>query len=789
MREQLPTRAEIGKLPPDGGPEFNRLIFETSPYLLQHARNPVDWYPWGEEAFARARAEDRPIFLSVGYATCHWCHVMARESFEDEETARVLNEHFVAIKVDREERPDIDELYMTATQLMTGAGGWPMSVWLTPDGRPWYAGTYFPPASTHGLPGFRDLLQALAETWRTRRAEVEAQADQICQAIRSSARSRAIARVPLSLALLRGAVEALSDNFDERFGGFGDAPKFPPHATLRLLLFEYRRSGEERALEMARKTMDAMARGGIHDHVGGGFHRYATDRAWLVPHFEKMLYDNAQLARSYAELFAITGEPEHARTARRTCEWVLREMTEPGGGFYAALDADSEGVEGKFYQWTRAEVMEVLGEEAGALFADIFHLRDDGDSSPAGAAHATTIPHLSRIGPEPELWPWIDRATATLRTHRDTRVRPLRDEQVLAAWNGLMIGGLATAGRLLDEPGYLEAAARAAEFVLTHMRADGRLLHVWCDGAARVPGYLDDYAFLAEGLLDLHAATGDARWLEEARALADAMLELFGDEGGGFFFTAEDTGKLLARFKRPFDGATPAGNGVAALVLVRLAAITGEARYMNAARATLETFSTAMRNVPTATGSLLLATGEYLALVGESPTDHAGDATEEGADTRVTRGPLTVEAWASARAVRPGDDLRVAVRIEIAEGWHINSHDPRQDYLAPTKLVVLDPPDVGLREVRYPEGVIATPDFTDEALSVYRGEVWLVARLAVADDAAEGPCTIHLELATQACDDTHCGAPERHLLELPLRIDAEAAPERRHSALFARFEE
>jgi len=786
MREELPTRAEIEKLPPDGGPRFNRLIFESSPYLLQHARNPVDWYPWGEDACARARSEDKPVFLSVGYATCHWCHVMERESFEDEETARVLNESFVAIKVDREERPDIDELYMTATQLMTGAGGWPMSVWLTPDGRPWYAGTYFPPEGAFGRPGFRDLLRALAETWRSRRAEVEAQANQLQEAIRSSARLRETAAVPLSAVLLSGAVEALSDHFDERFGGFGGAPKFPPHPALRLLLFEHRRTGEARALAMARKTMDAMAREGIHDQVGGGFHRYATDREWFVPHFEKMLYDNGQLARAYAELFALTADPEHARTARRICDWALREMTDPAGGFYCALDADSEGVEGRFYLWTRAEVTDVLGEEPGAVFARVFDIRDGGNfrDEASGDRAEASIPHLGLEGPEPELWSWIDEATAALRVRRAARVWPLRDDKVLAAWNGLMIGGLATAGRVLREPRYLEAAVRAAEFVLAQMRADGRLLRTWRAGEAKLPAYLDDHAFVAEGLLDLHDATGDARWLDAARALADAMLEHFGDEGGGFFFTAAEGEELLARLKRPFDGATPSGNGIAALVLVRLAAATGEARYREAARTTLETFSAAMRNAPTSTESLLLATGEYLALVGEPEAATAAVAPPEA---RVARGPLTVEAWASARAARPGGELQVAVRIGIAEGWYINSHAPVQDYLTPTELAVLDPPQVGLRELRYPDGATVTPRFSDEALSVYAGESWLLARLTVPDDAAEGATTIRLELAAQACDASACAAPERYLVELPLRIDAAATPEERHATVFARF--
>ncbi len=790
MHEELPTREEIAQLPPDGGPEFNRLIFESSPYLLQHARNPVDWYPWGDEAFERARAEDRPIFLSVGYSTCHWCHVMARESFENHATARVLNEHFIAIKVDREERPDIDEIYMTATQLLTGAGGWPMSVWLTPGGRPWYAGTYFPPRGAQGRPGFRDLLRSLAETWRERREEVEAQASRVADAVRGSAAMREMAPVELTHALARGAVEALADRFDPVHGGFSAAPGFPPHAALRLLLDHYRRTGEPHALEMAVATLNAMARGGIHDHLGGGFHRYSTDARWLVPHFEKMLYDNGQLARSYAEAWCITRSPEHEQAARGICEWVLREMTSLHGGFFSALHADSEGVEGKFYVWTRAEIEEVLGDTEGALFADIFNVRSGGNfrDEATGQPSGTNILHLGREGLEhEELRPWIEQKKLPLRERRGQRVWPGRDEKVLAAWNGLMIDGLAAAGRLLDEPRYVAAAARAAEFVLAAMRDEhGRLLRTWRDGEAKLPGYLDDHAFMAQGLLALHEATGEARWLDEARALTDGMLARFADEGGGLFFTADDSEELLARVKRPFDGATPSENGVAALVLVRLAELTGEARYLDAARRTLETFSAAMRNAPTATETLILATEAYLELTEGRP---AVEAESEEPDARAVRAPLTVEAFASRRAARPGDEVEVAVRVEIAEGGHINSREPLQDYLAPTELTLAEGEALELIGVSYPEGERVTPEFSDEALSVYGDGTWLVARVRVRGDAEEGAAPIRLTLSAQACDDRSCGRPERYALELPLRIAQDAPAGSRHEAVFARLRE
>ncbi len=787
MHDELPTREEIAQLPPDGGPEFNRLIFESSPYLRQHARNPVDWYPWGEEAFARARAEDQPIFLSVGYSTCHWCHVMARESFENQATARVLNEHFIAIKVDREERPEIDEIYMIATQLLTGSGGWPMSVWLTPDGRPWYAGTYFPPSRAGGRPGFRELVRELAESWRDRREEVEAQANRLAEAVRGSARMREMAPVELSHVLARGAVEAFGDRFDPVDGGFSDAPKFPPHAALRLLLDYQRRTGEPDALEMAVTTLDAMARGGIHDHVGGGFHRYSTDERWLLPHFEKMLYDNGQLARAYAEAWWITRSPEHEQAARGICEWVLREMTSLEGGFFSALDADSEGIEGKFYLWTRAEIEEVLGESEGALFADIFKVRVAGNfrDEPTGEATGLNILHLGRRGLEhEELWPWVEQKKPVLRERRGQRVWPHRDEKVLAAWNGLMIDGLAAAGRLLDEARYVAAAARAAEFVLTQMRDDdGRLLRTWRNGEAKLAGYLDDYAFMAQGLLALHEATGEARWLDEARALTDGMLARFADERGGFFFTAEDGEELLARVKRPFDGATPSENGVAALVLVRLAEATGEARYLDAARRTLETFSAAMRNAPTATATLIVATEAYLELAEERGGERPATVQP---DARVVRTPLTVEAFASRRIARPGDEVEVAVRIEIADGRHINSHEPLHDYLEPTELTLAAGEALELEEVRYPEGRRVTPALSDEAMSVYVGETWLLARLRVHDDA-EGAAPIRLTLSAQACNEGACGRPERYALELPLRIVEDAPAGGRHEAVFARL--
>ncbi|NLO05533.1 MAG: DUF255 domain-containing protein [candidate division WS1 bacterium] len=792
MSHDLPSPDERAALPPDGGDQFNRLIFESSPYLLQHARNPVDWRPWGDEALELARELDRPVFLSVGYSTCHWCHVMERESFEDERIAAVLNAQFIPIKVDREERPDLDEIYMTATQLVTGRGGWPNSVWLTPDGRPWYAGTYFPPEGRRGMPGFRDLLEGLAETWQTRRAEVEAQANQLQDAIRQSALPHETAPVPLTEGLLTGAVEALSDRYDGRYGGFGGAPKFPPHASLRLLLFMQATGRlDEHSWAMATETLDAMARGGIHDHVGGGFHRYSTDAWWLVPHFEKMLYDNGQLARVYAEAFAETGRAEYDVVTRGICDWVLREMTDPEGGFYSALDADSEGVEGKFYLWSREEVIEVIGGEPGALACDLFNVREDGNfvDEVTGERSEANILHLGLRGlADDDLWPFVQQVKARLLERRAGRVRPHLDDKVLAEWNGLMIGGMAAAGRVLGEPRYIEAATRAAEFVLTQMRREGRLLRVWREGSAKQPAYLDDYAAVAEGLLELHRATGEQRWLDEAASLADQVLALFEDgRSGGFFLTSEEHEDLLARTKEPYDQAVPSGNGMAALTFARLADLTGDARYREAAGRTLRAFSAAMQNAPSATGTLLLGTGHYLAASEDAvaaPVEQV-EALDDP-DTRAQRGVLTAEAWASARTAPPGAEVAVAVRITVEAGWHINSHEPLQEHLLPTSVDLAEGPHL-IAEVSYPEPVEVTQAFSDEPLAVYEGEAWLLVRLRVTEGAA-GNAPLRLAISAQPCDDTSCARPERLLLELPLRIAEDAAEEQRHEAAFARFD-
>ncbi|MCK4546339.1 MAG: thioredoxin domain-containing protein [Candidatus Eisenbacteria sp.] len=618
---------EITMLPPDGGSQYNRLIHETSPYLLQHAQNPVDWYPWGDEAFEKARKEDKPIFLSVGYSTCHWCHVMERESFENEEIAALLNEHFVPIKIDREERPDVDEIYMNATQLMTGHGGWPNSVWLMPDGRPWHAGTYFPPDDRRGRPGLKTLLRTLAEFWDTRRADIEKRAADLSATMRRIAGG---AETPgfgePTRDLVEGAIGSIRSAFDEWWGGFGGAPKFPPHGSLRLLFYEYDRTQDEALLPMATRTLDAMAEGGIRDHVGGGFHRYSTDAKWFLPHFEKMLYDNAQLVRIYVDAYRITGDGKYRDIATEICEWVLRDMVDERGGFYCALDADSEGEEGKFYLWDRKEILSILGEDRGEVFGRVYGVEGAGNYQDEATGHrpGTNLLFLPRSLDVSAKVEKIERSAlecrlaedrAKLLDVRNRRVWPHLDDKVLASWNGLMIGSLAHAGQHLDEPKYTAAAEKAAEFLLTEMRREGRLFRSYRDGRATLHAYLDDYAFTAAGLLDLHEATGNPLYLEEARALVEVLIEHYHDDDrGGFFFVADDHEELLTRSRDPLDRAIPSGNGVAACVLIRLSRLTGEARYRELAGRTIEAFAGFMAQAPRSTESLILATGHYLGI-------------------------------------------------------------------------------------------------------------------------------------------------------------------------------
>ncbi|HSW41077.1 MAG TPA: thioredoxin domain-containing protein [Patescibacteria group bacterium] len=610
----------------------NRLAGETSPYLLQHAHNPVDWYPWGPPALDRARALDRPIFLSIGYSACHWCHVMERESFEDPVTAAFLNEHFVAIKVDREERPDLDAVYMDAVQAITGSGGWPMSVFLAPDGRPFHGGTYFPKTRRHGMPSFLEVLGGVAGAWRARRTEVEASATSLAAHVARRTRV-SDGDVGFDAALLDAAVAALEAGFDAEHGGWGSAPKFPQPMAIDFLL-RRAAAGDARALPIARRALDRMAAGGIFDQLAGGFARYATDAAWLVPHFEKMLYDNAQLARVYVHAWALTGEAAYLRTATATLDFVAREMTLPDGVFAASLDADTGGEEGATYTWTADEVGDVLTAaglaEAWPLFAEAYDVTEAGNwegrvilrrvASDAGLAdrHGRALAQVSDL---------LERARVALLAVRDRRPQPARDDKALAGWNGLMIGAFADAAALLPRDGdagrgaaarYRALAERAADRLLGVLRApDGRFLRSWKDGSARHVGTLEDQACMADGLLALFEATGDERWFTAASETADAILARFSDPAGGFHDTADDAEALVARPRSLQDNALPSGGAMAATVLLRLAALTGDGHHAQAAEAALRVVGDAPAAYPTAFAQWLAAIDWHVGPVDE----------------------------------------------------------------------------------------------------------------------------------------------------------------------------
>ena len=611
----------------------NRLIHEKSPYLLQHAYNPVDWYPWGEEAFARARKENRPIFLSIGYSTCHWCHVMERESFENEGIAAVMNQYFICIKVDREERPDIDKVYMTAVQATTGSGGWPMSVWLTPELKPFFCGTYFPPDSRYGRPGFKDLLQRVHDVWEGNHTGVLAQASQIMETINryasvgeGNSSNRPLDEVPLSLGF-----DQFRTSYDAVHGGFSMAPKFPRPVALNFLFRYQARTNEAAAGEMALHTLRAMGEGGLFDQLGGGFHRYSVDQKWLVSHFEKMLYDQAQLISSYIDAYRITRDPFYADIARRTCDYVLRDMTSPEGGFYSAEDADSEGVEGKFYVWTRDEIDKIIGDKDKAdIFCRYYGVEREGNWE-----HSNNVLHVALTPEETaklfhksgkEITAILDEGRAKLFAAREKRVRPHRDEKILTAWNGLMISAFARAAQALDEPKYRVAAEKAAQYILASRLKDSKLTRT-----ATVSAMVEDYAFFANGLVDLYEADFDPLWLRKATELADAMLARFYDaKEGGFFQTDGRDPSVIVRSKEDYDGAEPSGNSMATLLLLRLAQFTDRADYRNAAEKTLQLFGGHLTKAPQVVPQMLCALDFYLS----KPKQIVIAGKADAADTR-----------------------------------------------------------------------------------------------------------------------------------------------------------
>ena len=607
ITEERPTeKSDIAR---NKGRRTNRLGSEKSPYLLQHADNPVDWYAWGEEAFARARREDKPIFLSIGYSTCHWCHVMERESFEDAEIANLMNDAFICIKVDREERPDIDEVYMSVCQMITGSGGWPLTIFMTPDKKPFFAGTYFPKESRFGRIGLKELVPRIRELWKNEREKIEETAERIASAV---AEDIFVQGGKLGEGILELAYEELAKTFDNLHKGFGQAPKFPAPHNLLFLLRYWKRTGDERALLMVTETLKAMRRGGIYDHLGFGFHRYSTDASWILPHFEKMLYDQALHVIAYTEAYQATKDKVFSRTAREIIEYVRRALTFPEGSFYCAEDADSEEKEGAFYLWTIEEIRDALGDEAD-LFISVYNVSDEGNfvEEVSGRRVGKNVLYLKKEIPDlakdfglsvEELERTLSKAREKLFANRERRVRPLKDDKILADWNGLMISALAKAGAVLSEDAYIKAAEKAVNFVLQRMVGeDGRLLHTYRDGVANIPGMLDDYAFLIWAFIELYEATFDPKYLEDALNLNSQIIEHFWDDrNGGFFITADDAEKVFKRRKQLYDGAYPSGNSVAFANLIRLARITGSRDYEELAMRLNEAFSGLVKRAPTA---------------------------------------------------------------------------------------------------------------------------------------------------------------------------------------------
>lgn len=731
---------------PDGSWKWtNRLVHETSPYLLLHAHNPVDWYPWDDGALERAKKENKLIFLSVGYSTCYWCHVMEREVFSNPEIAEMMNKDFINIKIDREERPDLDEIYMTATQLLTQRGGWPNSVFLTPDLKPFYAGTYFPPTDMPGRPGFPTILDAVHEAWVTREGEVIESANQISEtiAIATSRVFTSLTAKPLSRSLITGALSYLQTNYSRAYGGFGNAPKFPNPANLELLLSVYERALDESLLNMVTHTLDMMAYGGMYDQIGGGFHRYSVDERWLVPHFEKMLYDNAQLAKVYLRAYQLTQEPRYRRVAEEIFGFVFREMTAPEGAFYSALDAETDAEEGKYYVWTADEVQKVLGKKDAERFATVYGV-DKGPNFegknvlyvPEGPAAEDDLKSVAA-------------AREKLLVARTKREYPLLDTKIIVNWNGLMIDALAYSYEVLGEERYLAAAAKASQFILNTLRKpDGELWHTYTAGVTKQDGYLDDYTFFVKGLIALHRATGEEQWFNAAKTLTDKMIPLFWDDkNGGFYYTKADAKHLIVRTKKPFDAAIPSGNAVAVENLLAFGT-----DYQNYAERTLRTFAESISQAPSSFMYMLFALSHYLML-------------EEGTDSET----LSLVTAAAEVKTEKGRIFNVELHLKIAAGWHVNANPAGQENLIPTTLAVDTDTPVEIVDVAYPKGRSARFEFSDEPLNVYEGVLTIPLQLKQRPRTLlDRTVPIMLKLTYQLCNETECLLPQT--LEVRLKL-------------------
>ncbi len=797
---QRSSAVDDGKASAKPKARANRLARETSPYLLLHAHNPVDWYPWGPEAFEKARKEGKLIFLSVGYSSCYWCHVMERKVFVNEAIAKTLNDNFVCIKVDREERPDVDDIYMTALQVYyqaigaPSAGGWPLSMFLTPEGKPVAGGTYFPPEDSEKSTGFPTVLGRLIELWKDKREQIEGNADILANETRRVMRPKlSLKPVEVNDKLIAKVMDAVSVSFDPDFGGVDfqpkrpDGPKFPTPTKLLFVQEMLKQKPDADTSELLDLTLTQMACGGIRDHLGGGFHRYSVDRKWLVPHFEKMLYDQAQLADVYVNAYVATQKPLYKQVAEEILTFVEREMTSNEGGFYSALDAETNGIEGESYVWEAREIDNVLGA-AAADFKEFYHVKDLPEFEHGNVLRLSPkrLPGLENQRYRPLGKPRDEFAEERekLLSVRNKRKQPLRDEKILASWNGLMIGAFARAGTMLNQPDFVRTAERGANFVLTNLRdPQGRLLRTHTAGKAKLNAYLDDYAFVIDGLLALHSATDDARWLKAAKQLQDDQLKMFRDEtGGGFFFTSHHHEELLARTKNCYDGVLPAGNSTSARNLIRFAKLTGEKRYLDEARTIVELFASNLEQSPRGLTVLALAASELLAAEkpeGQSaaPRDTdieqvaGSDAKEKPGDKLILLAEQQEEkpkkdelvrarAYLSTDRLPAGGTCQIIVLLDVKEGWHIQANPPSPDYLKPTKLSFKSKAGATLGEPKYPKGHGFKMEGDDTEAMVYEGEVSLLGTLSVPKAAGGQTDEMEISINYQACNKDGCLPPK-----------------------------
>jgi uncharacterized protein len=786
----LPSAEEIAKLPEDGGAEFNRLIFSSSPYLLQHARNPVDWYPWCDEAFARAKAENKPVLLSVGYSTCYWCHVMERECFEKEDVAKVLNERYICVKVDREERPDIDSIYITAAQLMVGGAGWPNNVWLTSDKKPWYAATYVPKDDGEWGEGFVSLAKRLATKYAHEFKAVDAMAgDLSAQIERLSAHQSAVGAGEIDRGATKELLRQLSFAFDSLHGGIGLQPKFPPHGALAFWIYEYNHSHDEKILAKITRTLDAIVKGGLQDHAGGGFHRYCTDQRWVLPHFEKMLYDNAQLARSLCDAWLITGNEEYRSASEAALEWVLTEMRDKDGGFFSAVDAETHGEEGLYYTYTYDEAMNAVGPEDWDWFAKAFNFDKAGNYLEAHTAKKTgrnvlyrkaTLKELAAEAgsSEEEISESVLKCLKSLKRYRGTRDYPHVDDKVLTSWNALMVGSLAYCGRQFGDQRYIAEAQRGGRFILEKMRENGRLAQSWRDGKSYGDAYLDSYAYLARAYLELYQSTGDKYWLESAEELARDGLGSFKDQAsGGYFFSRSDAEKLISASKTAVDDVTPSGNGAAALALVRLANLTGKPEYAAEATACIGAFTGQMKQSPLGTQSMYLALAMQAdGAVSESNAADTSIASGIGGaaqlslpDASSRQVPVQIDLYISKSQARPAETINCRILIGLDAGFHVNSNTPLQDMLLPTIVLEGEGSAIKLLEVSYPNGTPLELAPGTGPQSVYLDGTAIDFSIKVPSDS-RGSCNGSLRVNLQPCDEKACQMPQIHELHFSLDV-------------------